>query len=166
MTDKKADKVSVTQAVHQLAKSMSEAMDTVSSISRDDINTLLKAFKLMGEHIEKIEDVLKVYSALYNRLSSDVIPKTLEAHEFESVKLGGYLFTPTIKLRANIPNDLKPKGFEWLRTEGMEALIAEQVNANSLSSAIREYIERTGKTPPEDAIHLYHQIYTQVRAVK
>ena len=154
--------MSVTEALKHLKAAVSNAHNVVLGVDQNDLNTLLKAFKLIANHKKEIDDIADNIGTLHKKLQTETVPQALEALGFDSVKLGGYNYILSARLFANIPVDRKDEGFEWLHSVGLENLIVPTVNPKSLSSAIKAFEEDKGESPP-DCITVHRQKYVQVR---
>lgn len=69
--------------------------------------------------------------------------------ETQNFTRAGTMFCLTTKTRASATAGMKDALFEALRAEGYGDLITETVNANSLSSFVKEQISENGDTIPE-----------------
>lgn len=132
-------------------------------LHKGNISSLVNAFRVLGEFEEQVSQMQKVLKSIYNEYSYEIIPDVLETLELDSVKSNGRLFTKGVRRNASIPEDQKEKGFEWLRENGLGALIKEGVNSQALSAAVRSYIDEYGKKPPEECIKVHDQRYISVR---
>ena len=69
--------------------------------------------------------------------------------ETQNFTRAGTMFCLTTKTRASATAGMKDALFEVLRAEGYGDLITETVNANSLSSFVKEQISENGDALPE-----------------
>jgi len=70
-------------------------------------------------------------------------------NETQNFTRAGTMFCLTTKTRANAAAGRKEELFDALRAEGFGDLITETVNANSLSSFVKEQIAENGDVLPE-----------------
>lgn len=156
-------KTQLGDAIKQLNDATANTLSVVEKLDPNDINTMLKAFRQLGDHIDHLNTLHKLLNHSYDTLSSETIPNALESMGLDSVKTGGYTFTPSVRLFASIPEAKKEAGFAWLEEHGLSALIKPSVNSQSLSSAVKSYIESTAEEPPAEALSICMKKYTQVR---
>ena len=157
------EEINVAKALQLLAEAIDKATDTINSLDKADIHLVLKAYKQLGDYKERFEQLDKIVSGLHKKMSNETVPEALEAQGLDSVKSGGYNFIIAARLSASIPEEKREEGFKWLADHGMDYLIRPAVNSRSLSTALKSYMEEKGETPPEDAVTVFNQKYTQVR---
>lgn len=152
-----SEELNLTQAVKYLEKAVLNAIGTVSTIDDRDINALLKAYRTIKTHMDKIEESSKLLSTLYNSLGSDRIPKLFESLEVDSVKLAGYNFILTYQLFASIPETKQAEGYKWLEDNGFGDLIKRTVHARALASLVKGYLEEHAIEPPDSAMSIHRK---------
>lgn len=157
MSDEKPE--NLRQAVIYLQKAVANAVVVTSQISPNDLNTLLKAYKLLNDQADQIEAATKELNKMINRLKTEVIPKQLIDLEVDSIKMAGYNFILGTTTYASIPEDKREVGYKWLRDNGYGELIKETVHAKSLASIVKAIFEETAQDPPEEAMTI-HRGYT------
>lgn len=155
--------VTLGKALSLTSEALTKAVATIEAIDKGDINTLLKAFRQLDICKDQFTLIQKEMTRMHKRLSSEIIPEVFENNGFDSIKSGGYNFIVAAKFYASIPANKQAEGYAWLKAQGLDGLIQEKVNAMSLSSAVKNYMETTGIAPPEDAISTHTEKYTQVR---
>ena len=69
--------------------------------------------------------------------------------ETQNFTRGGMMFYLTIKTRASAVAGTKEELFDALRAQGYGSLVTETVNANSLSSFVKEQMEANGEALPD-----------------
>jgi hypothetical protein len=151
------------EALGILAESIDRAIKVVQDIDRSNAPLVLRAYKQLSDNLDRLEDLEKRLSEAKNTMSYYTIPEVFESQGIDSMKVSGYNFVVGQRVNATIPAEMKNAGFTWLRDHGMGHLIQEAVNARSLSSVLKEYIAEHGDLPPETAIKVHAQTYTQVR---
>ena len=161
MTEPK--KSSVRECYAALTIAVEEAIANVEGIDPNSINTLLKAFREIATFKEDLESLLKVVNHMHTKLASETIPDSFETNEIDSVKVGGYNFILGTRMYASIPEAKKEEGFAWLREHGLDALIKPNVNPQSLTSAVKSYVEEHGEMPPDTAITTHMKRNISVR---
>lgn len=68
--------------------------------------------------------------------------------ETQNFTRGGMMFYLTTKTRASAVAGTKEELFDALRSQGYGSLVTETVNANSLSSFVKEQMEANGEAVP------------------
>ena len=128
-----------------------------------NINELLTAYDQIYQHSKTLEDLSSVVTAIKNHVNYELLPDTLEKLELDSVRHKGKLFSLGVRINCSIPLNMREKGYQWLKDNGLSALIQETVNAKTLSSAVKSHIEEHAIKPPEDAIKIHQQRYISLR---
>lgn len=155
--------VTLAQAITTLRAALSKAEATIALIDTNDLNTLLKAFKTLSDRKKEISDIESDITSLHKKMSTEILPGAFEALGFDSVKAGGYNFILSARLYASMSADKQELGFQWLRDNGLESIIVPTVNAKTLTSVVKAFIEEKGETPPETAMSIHTEKYVQVR---
>ena len=161
MSDKQPE--TIKQALNYLAKAVAHAITTVEAIDPNDLNTLLKAFKLLDDQITELASLEKELKKVFEKLDKKTLPDMFQRLEIDSIKIAGYNFILSTNIFASIPEDKHQKGFDWLREQGYGALIKEAVHARSLASVVKSYIETTAIEPPEDVMSIHRQTSISIR---
>lgn len=161
MTEKQPE--TIKQALTYLTKAVSNAITTVEAIDPGDINTLLKAFKLLDDQITEMSMLQTELKKVFDKLDKKTLPEMFQRLEIDSIKIGGYNFILSTNLFASIPEAKHQKGFDWLKDNGYGALIKETVHARSLASVVKSYIETTAVEPPDDVMTIHRQTAISIR---
>ena len=156
-----SDKITLKEASKQLDKAVTDTVLYFEHLDKTDIPTLCKSYKLLHDNIKTLETVCEILSKLGTKLSHEIIPAAIESNGFDSVTVGGFVYSIGVRTFASLPD--QDKGFEWLRNNGYEMLIKENVNSRTLSGAMKEYVEEKGLNPPEDIVKIHRQQYTSIR---
>lgn len=157
-----ADKVTLREAIKILDDALLGVVLYFNDIDKNNIPELASSYKLLKDNVTKLEDSCKIAKGLQTKLSYVTLPESIENSGFDSVTVKGYLYTVGVRLNASIPEDMRPKGHEWLEGNGYGAIILPTVNAKTLSSAMKSYIEEKGLNPPDDAVKIHRQKYISV----
>lgn len=153
----------VKEALKYLDAAITNAINFVESIEGDDINTMLKAFKLLDDQVKQLEEQTKILNKVLTKLDTERIPELFKSLEMDSVKIGGYNFILSNRLFASIPADKRAAGFAWLREHGYKEAIQETVNSNTLSSIVKNHIEETAQEPSDEVMTIHRKEYIQIR---
>lgn len=152
-------------ALKQLDKAVTDTLAHFMMLDVSDLPNLLKNFNALKAHKEHLDNLQKLLTQLYQEMSYEKIPQAMEAQGFDSVRVGKRLFSIATRINASIPADMRDAGFKWLTDDAKcPELIVPTVNSKQLSSFVTGYFETHGKWPPEDAVKIHKQTYTQVRA--
>ena len=89
----------------------------------DEIELQWKYLKNKFEHAEQ---------ELFNQMTSN---------DIDSFKYKGFSFSPTIKTRASIKASNKVEALEWLKSSDYAEIVKEQVNAQTLTSLVKEWLD-------------------------
>lgn len=152
------------EAIKALSAAVSQAMAVVEAIDPSDINSLAKAFKNLKDAKELLKVESDLLGELYNRISQQQFPFTLEQFDLDAVKIGGYHFGVSERTFASIPQAKRELGHRWVREVlGTPELIKETVNTQQLSPLVKAYFDTNAKWPPKEAVSVHIQQHTSVR---
>lgn len=104
--------------------------------------------KILKDRIDNGEELLKTLKAERDQLELHELPTLLENAEIESIKFEGIgtLYTQT-KPKVSVLSQDKPAFFSWLKENGHEDIIKEDVHYQTLNSWAKEILEQ-GTSPP------------------
>jgi len=161
-----SEKPKIKDVLEQLNDTVADMLMTIQSLDKNDIPTLLKAYKQLNEVKDIVDSTQKIVDETYHKLSYEVIPDAFEVTGFDSVKAHGRNFIVGVRINASIPTDMREAGYKWLTDVAkVPELIVPTVNSRTLSSFIKDYFETNAIWPPEDAIKVHKQKYTSIRKV-
>lgn len=155
-------KASLKDAITTLAEAVPSVLQRYEQV-KDNLPELLTFYRQLRLANSEIDKLVKLLNQVEQDMSYRYIPEQMENMKVDSLKTGGYTFSLNVRTNASIPLPFREKGMQWLRDNGYSALISENVNSKTLSSAIAGYIEEKGLIPPEDAIALHQQKHISVR---
>ncbi len=133
------------------------------SLEGKDITGLLELYRVTYEAHQALEKTTKALGALKQSLSYEKIPATFKEMNIQGLRHNGRNFVLGERFFASIPADMHEKGYAWLHENGLGGAIKPNINPMTLSSVLEQYIEETGKSPPNDAIKIHMQEYIQMR---
>lgn len=111
-----------------------------------------------------IENVTKPLGELRERLKVEIVPARFEDEDTTSLTLdSGHRVTVAQKLNVSMRD--KDKGKEWLRNNGLDALIVETVNSQTLTAAARQRMEE-GLDMPDDIFSVNTVALTSITKTK
>ena len=73
----------------------------------------------------------------------------LEDQGITSFSTGGFTYFARVDTYASVDPEIRDVAFAWIKRNGYDYLIKEAVNAQSLTTAVKEYIEENLETPGE-----------------
>ena len=109
----------------------------------------------MADRLKALRERKDVLEAELKRTNADIdeadwqLSNLMAETETQNFTRAGTMFCLTTKTRASATAGMKDALFEALRAEGYGDLITETVNANSLSSFVKEQISENGDSIPE-----------------
>lgn len=97
----------------------------------------------------------KMIYAQDDKLNKFIVPTVLQKNDIDSIRIPALArsFYITPKYSASFVPEQKDNAFQWLRDNGLSALIQETVNAGTLTTAIKDRIVNEGKDVPEELIN-------------
>ena len=133
-----------------LDKLVKETEKIVDELERHgDLKSLCVSLFHLNEQYERINILRKRMGELYDRMNEGIVPKAFEdagCDKFAIPELARS-FYPLPKYSASIVDN--EKALAWLRKNGMESLIYETVNRQTLAATLRGRLVDEGKDPPE-----------------
>lgn len=115
-------------------------------------NPLGQAVDVVAAFDDVVTKLEKATSEIKQRLAyarEVAMPTRMDDEECKTFNTDDFRVTRMARLYASIPSDKQEAAYQWLRDNGLEALIKETVNASSLSGAAKEIMEK-GEELPED----------------
>ena len=159
-----ADKPKVKEVLALLQDVVGDMTITIQALDKNDIPTLLAAYKQLNEVKSITDDLYKTVNEQYQKLSYEVIPDAFESNKFDSVKAHGRNFVVSVRINASIPEHMRELGHKWINEVAkVPELIVPTCNSRSLSSFVKEYFETNAQWPPEDCVKVHKQKYTSIR---
>lgn len=133
---------------------------TIDSIERSDfkegdheaaLTNALENFHALASAYAAIDTQRKRIYHIVDKMERSVLPTMFDESGQDMVRIPtiGRSFYPLTKYSAKTVD--KVKLFEWLREQGANDVIAETVNASTLTSFLKEYETTHGISVPEDA---------------
>jgi len=116
-------------------------------MSENEILKVAELYKMLRDEKDETEERLKILNKEIEQTQTRLSDLMLE-NEMPGFKHKGSLFTVVTTVRASAPAGDKTALFTALRENGYGDLVYETVNANSLSSFVREQMEQNGDALP------------------
>lgn len=120
---------------------------------------LAERYKALRDEKKKAEDYLKEVTADKDQAERQLFDLMIQT-ETENFTRKGTRFSVSIKTRASAKGGCKEELFAALRAHGYGDLVVETVNANSLTSLVKELKEANDQEVPgwiADVVNLYDQ---------
>lgn len=151
------------KVVLDLNDALINLMDEQRKLEKDDLFGYLDLYGITYDASNNIEKAFKALAAFERDLSYDKIPKVMEAKEVPSMRYKGRNYISGMRIFASIPENMREAGFAFLKRHGLDGIIKETANANTLSAVMNDFVQETGITPEEHEMKIHRQPYIQVR---
>jgi hypothetical protein len=103
---------------------------------------------------DEAEETLKQIDKEYDYLRMVHVPRMMENEGIENLRLTGIgLIYLQAVVRARVNSQNKAQAYQWLEDNGHGGLVTETVNAQSLSSAVKEMLSKNEEVP-SDLFHV------------
>lgn len=135
--------------------------DTTDVVATDDHIEIIRHFNSTRKAIETIKEARTVIEELAERLSREWVPETMRSHGVKSITVEN-VGRVTISNRYSASIIDKPLAFDWLRGNEAGGIIAETVNAQTLSAFAKEFFETKGKELPDDRFKVSTMTFTSI----
>ena len=159
-------------SLHPIADSVSTSLQGAHSVNvmLTQVDTAIKSnpplAELCGLFIE-LQSVLEEFKEAQTNINKKIqelsvfkIPEKLEELGLDKIQVPALKrsFYPVTRYSSSMKD--KDLAFEWLREQGLEALIKETVNSNSLTTYLKSRLLEEGLEPPEDLFKFSSFTYT------
>ena len=141
----------------------------MTSMIREDTNEAVK-----GDHIglithfnqarivaEQIKEAREALKGIVDYMSGTQVPDAMRAAKVKTITIEG-IGRVTISSRFSVSMKDKEAGHDWLKGNGMGDIIIPTVNAQTLSSSIKDWQATTGEDAPEDIFKIGATDYTSI----
>lgn len=126
-----------------------------------------RAFVAFHRLNDKFKDFSKAFSASFETVKGATIPENFEESGVKNAPLSeGYRVDTSLKLQCAIWAGKLPDAIKYCRDNGMPNIIAESINAQTLSSAMANEIKETSKEPPRLIFNIHYKPSSKVTLVK
>src|SRR5687767_13737518 len=153
------------QELKDTIKKLQDALGSVVAEAQrmnttNDIPSICAFYKSIYETLDLFEQQVAILQNVKEEYSKKVMPPLFQAMDAISITAAGKLFVLNPDFHASMPQAKQEKGLPWLKSIGYDSIVKEGVNAQTLTSAMREYIKDKGVLPPDDVmtIHIGHYI--------
>lgn len=109
-------------------------------------------------NLDEISELLELHKKV-------VVPEAFESEDVKTINVAGHRITVSERVLASIVKEDRTGAFSWLKQNGLGDLIFETVNAQTLSSAVKDRLEQ-GLTVDDAVIKVHYQPTTSITKVK
>lgn len=104
-----------------------EALENVDASVGSDLSALVRQLRITEKEIEDAEAHLKSLKQQKHKLSTEQIPSLMDQMGVERLDVDGVTVTRKLLVHASIPADRKDEAFSWLRENGLDDIIKNDV---------------------------------------
>lgn len=135
--------------------------DTIDVVATGDHVAVIIHFDQVRKAAELIKEAREALKEISDRLSREQVPDVMREAKIKTTTIEGVgRVTISNKYSATIID--KVGGYNWLRTNDAESLITETVNAQTLASFAKEYVESEGKDLPVEFFKVGTMPFTSI----
>jgi len=162
-TDAPTRVMNARQYVEGVLDSLEVYTDQIESVMQQveqecELSDLLVAYRSLSDVYDRLDKQRKTLYKIKDRYDKNVIPQKMFDSDVSKVAVDsiGVSFYPLTKYSASVKD--KERGFDWLRSQGLDSLITETVNASTLASTFKDMVLEQGIEPPDDLFNFttYH----------
>ena len=106
------------------------ALETLDTGDMQTLSTAVRRLRQIELDVEQAEQHLKYLKQQKHSVSSEVIPQLMDQMGVERVDVDGLTCTKKQVVHASIPQDRKQEAFEWLREQGCDDIIKNDVTVS------------------------------------
>lgn len=107
-----------------------DALANIDSGTGKQLSTLVRSLRDVENQIEKTENVLKQLKSEKHRMSVETIPGLMDEMGVERLDVDGLTVERKMMVHASIPQDRKEDAFAWLRENGLDDIIKNDVTCS------------------------------------
>lgn len=149
-------------ALGQIDEQLKQVADLIKELPLEDA---LALYYQAEQAFNGIDEVRKSMLKSFQHLEYTALPEMIRDRKVKSINLeidgfGKRRFTNNTRFGCTMLD--KIRGHEWLRETGNEALITETVNASSLASFAKQYVQEFGRDLPPDIFKVTNTTYLSV----
>lgn len=164
MTDLPNSKATLRDATKYFRAATEEVVVTADKL-RTSINPkeVCEFYQDLYDQLKLIEELTKLLTGIKDDYRKIVIPKLMQGLGMTSMTLDKRQFVRVPELRVSVPEDMVPKCKAWLEEKGYPSVAKETINAQTITSVMREWIDNNGELPPEDTMKIYIGEYVSMK---
>lgn len=105
-------------------------LETLDNADMKTLSSAVRRLRQIEMDLESAEQHLKYLKGQKHNVSSEVIPQLMDQMGVERVDVDGLTCTKKQVVHASIPQDRKQEAFEWLREQGCDDIIKNDVTVS------------------------------------
>tara|TARA_R100000951_G_scaffold43002_1_gene36159 strand:+ start:676 stop:1236 length:561 start_codon:yes stop_codon:yes gene_type:complete len=107
-----------------------DALANIDSGTGKQLSTLVRSLRDVESQIEEVENRLKQLKSEKHRMSVETIPGLMDEMGVERLDVDGLTVERKMMVHASIPKDRKEDAFAWLRENGLDDIIKNDVTCS------------------------------------
>jgi methionine synthase II (cobalamin-independent) len=135
--------------------------DPAQMIAAIDLYEMLDQFRALKERKKELETTLEEVNGKIEIANDELVKKFVES-ETEKVTKGGFTYSMGKRIFASPADGCKEKLYRWLKRHGYRDLVKETVNAQTLTSQVKEWKEADPTLSEIGAAKNYLKIFEKV----
>lgn len=104
-----------------------DALGGVDTDTGKTLSDLVRKLRSVEQHIEDAENHLKSLKQEKHKLSTESIPQLMDEMGLERIDVDGATVSRKLIVHASIPANRKDEAFDWLREQGLDDIIKNDV---------------------------------------
>ena len=108
----------------------STALSSVDTGTGKQLSQLVRSLRNVEQQIEDVENHIKSLKQEKHRLSVENIPSLMDEMGVERIDVDGLTVERKMIISASIPKDRKDEAFSWLRENGLDDIIKNDVTCS------------------------------------
>ena len=107
-----------------------EALSKVDTGTGKQLSDLVRKLRKVEDQIADAEQYLKTIKAEKHKLSTENIPALMDEMGMERIDVDGLTVERKMMVHASIPQDRKEEAFAWLRENGLDDIIKNDITCS------------------------------------
>lgn len=103
------------------------ALKDVNTDTAKNLSALVRDLRNVESRIEDVEEELKNLKQQKHKLSTELIPMLMAEMGVDRLDVDGLTVTTKLQVHASIPAERKDEAFAWLRSNGLDDIIKNDV---------------------------------------
>lgn len=159
------DTISIEEATIALTTFVLTTTSEMEDIRKGKLPDACRAYRVLREAYDKLDEQRKKLNELIESVSRQTIPEMLDENDVTTLTIE---FDDGLKYRFNKATRIgcsmvdKDGGMVWLKENGHEAIVQETVNASTLASFYKSYLEDKGEELPAEFFKPSSLTYTSM----
>jgi hypothetical protein len=106
------------------------ALGNVDTATGKTLSDLVRKLRTVEREIESAEEYLKTLKQEKHKLSVENIPALMDEMGVDRIDVDGVTVNRKLMVHASIPSDRKDEAFSWLRSNGLDDIIKNDVTVS------------------------------------